>query len=348
MKTKYKYIIIGAGLSGLVTGYELLKAGEEDFIILEAQPNVGGRIFTKDTIDFGATWLQSYHTTLLNLLEELGLKTFDQYSKGQSVLVYNSMSPAHYFEMDKNQPASKRIVGGTEALILALYDKVQQKVFLQEHVVSFEEQQDAVSIKTKTNNYKSDKVIVTLPPLLASEIEFKPELPLEVVKAMEGTHTWMSNAIKVGIQFEKPFWKARGFSGTVIGQASPVIELYDHTNEENTAFSLMGFVNESLRELNEDDRRERIISFLEKYLGEEIKDYVSYSEKDWSVDRYTSGERLKSYYLSPQYGNPVFQEFYFNSKLLFSGTETAMSYGGYLEGAVLSGLNACKKITNAS
>jgi hypothetical protein len=42
----------------------------------------------------------------------------------QSVLVYSFMSPVHYFVMDKNQPVSKRIVGGTEALIDALYDLV--------------------------------------------------------------------------------------------------------------------------------------------------------------------------------------------------------------------------------
>jgi monoamine oxidase len=58
------------------------------------------------------------------------------------------------------------------------------------------------------------------------------------------------------------------------------------------------------------------------------------------------GERLKPYYLSPKYGNPIFQEFYFNLKLLFFETETAMSYRDYLEGPVLSGLNAHRKITN--
>jgi monoamine oxidase len=73
MKRYYKYVIIGAGLSGFVTGYKLLEAGEEYFIILEARDRVGGRILNKETVDFRATWLQSYHTSLLNLLEELGI-----------------------------------------------------------------------------------------------------------------------------------------------------------------------------------------------------------------------------------------------------------------------------------
>ena len=38
-------IIIGAGMAGLVAGYELARAGH-DPLILEAQNRVGGRIYT--------------------------------------------------------------------------------------------------------------------------------------------------------------------------------------------------------------------------------------------------------------------------------------------------------------
>lgn len=337
LETKYTYTIVGAGLSGLVTAYELLKSGEDDFIILEARDRVGGRILTDKNIDLGATWLQTYHTTLLHLLEELNLKTFEQYSEGQSVLVYSSMSPAHYFEMDKSQPSSKRIVGGTLALINALRDKLHHKIKLNMKVMSVQEKDAGILLHTESSDILSEKVVITLPPLLASEINFSPSLPIEVIEAMEGTHTWMSNAIKVGITFKEPFWRAKGLSGTVIGQASPVVELYDHSNYENSVFVLKGFVNESLRELCAEERKHRILKFLEEYLGKEVKDYLLYTEKDWSTDVFTAGAQLKSYYLSPQYGNPVFQKMYFNSKLLFSGTESSENYGGYLEGAVLSG-----------
>lgn len=346
MEIKYKYTIVGAGLSGLVTAYELLKSGEDDFIILEARDRVGGRILTDNHIDLGATWLQTYHATLLDLIEELNLKTFDQYAEGQSVLVYSSMSPAHYFEMDKSQPSSKRIVGGTFSLINALWEKLKHKIKLNMKVVSLHENHLGIHIHTENTDFISKKTVITIPPLLASEINYYPDLPENVVDAMEETHTWMSNAIKVGITYRKPFWRAKGFSGTVIGQASPVVELYDHCNYQNSVFALKGFVNESLRELKELDRKQRILAFLEEYLGEEIQDYISYIEKDWSEDVFTSGNQLKSYYLSPQYGNSVFQKMYYDSRLLFSGTETSKDYGGYLEGAVLSGQNAFNKIVN--
>ena len=47
-----KYIIVGAGLSGLTSAYQLEKAGETDFVILESRDRMGGRIHTNDGIDF--------------------------------------------------------------------------------------------------------------------------------------------------------------------------------------------------------------------------------------------------------------------------------------------------------
>jgi uncharacterized protein with NAD-binding domain and iron-sulfur cluster len=49
-ENKYKYIIVGGGLSGLVAAKELLDKGEDSFLIVEASDKVGGRIRT-DKLD---------------------------------------------------------------------------------------------------------------------------------------------------------------------------------------------------------------------------------------------------------------------------------------------------------
>lgn len=106
----------------------------------------------------------------------------------------------------------------------------------------------------------------------------------------------------------------------------------------------MGFVNEALRELTTTKRKERIMDYLSKHLGEEVLNYLSYEEKDWSDDWHTSCESIKSLYLSPKYGNPIFQKAYLNEKVLFAGAETAPTYGGYMDGAIESGLIAADKL----
>lgn len=74
-----KVIIVGAGMAGLVAGYELLRAGH-DPLILEAQHRVGGRIQTiRDPFapglyaEAGAMRIPRVHTLTLAYVEKFGL-----------------------------------------------------------------------------------------------------------------------------------------------------------------------------------------------------------------------------------------------------------------------------------
>lgn len=349
MKTaQSKYIIIGAGLSGLTTAHTLLKNGESDFIILEGRDTIGGRINTKNGIDLGATWFQNHHTNLDSLIDVLGLHKFEQYSKGQSVLVYNTMAPAHYFESQQNTPSAYRITGGSQAIIHKLSEALKDKIQLSTPVLELLDDSKTIQVKTEQTIFSTKKVVVTIPPKLAANLSYAPALPVNTIGVMKHTHTWMSNAMKVGLLYNRPFWRDKGLSGSVIGQVGPIIELYDHCSYDDQNFGLMGFINEGLRDVSPAQRKDRILSYLEKYLGEEVNSYTSYFEKDWSQDKFTSCKNLKSVYMSPQYGHEVFESFYFDNKLFFSGTETSPIYGGYLDGAVYSGIRAAEKIMSCN
>lgn len=343
MDTKHsKYLIVGAGLSGLVTAYALIQDGEDDFVVLEGRPEVGGRIRTEKGIDLGATWFQQHHEHLSQLMEVLNLDRFEQYSRGKSVLVYNTMAPAHYFENDASGPAANRISGGSIALINRLTSIVGDRIRLNQNAKAIADKGDRLELKTEKGLFSAEKVILTLPPKLATTLDFSPTLPDELLQSMQQTHTWMSNAIKVGIVFKDAFWRKKGFSGTMVGQVGPVIELYDHSSHDEQTHALMGFVNEGLRDTSPEDRKSRILGYLEKYLGPEVRNPIDYFEKDWSEDAFTSSQQLKSVYMSPEYGNMAFDRAYMDGKLLFSGTETSPVYGGYLEGAVYSGLKTAQ------
>lgn len=339
-----KYIIVGAGLSGLTAAYKLEKAGETDFVILESRDRVGGRILTNDGVDLGATWFQTHHKNVLGLLDELGVSKFNQYNKGRSILVYSTMAPEHYFESDPNASSAYRIVGSSSEMILKLAEPIRDSIHLETIVSGISEVGNTLSVQTDKGVFTSKKVIVTIPPKIATRIEFKPELSEVLLRAMDSTHTWMSNAMKVGMTYKDPFWRDKNLSGTVIGQVGAVTELYDHGNAEESTYALMGFLNEGLRDLSAEERKKRILEYLTKYLGVEIGDYLTYEEKDWSQDWNTSCEALKSVYMSPSYDNPVFAETYMKNRLVFSGAETSPLYGGYMDGAIYSGILAAQKV----
>ena len=72
-----KIAIIGAGISGLAAGYQLLKAGIPA-LILEKESCAGGRIRSENfgdfVIDSGAYTLPESHQTTLKIIKELGLE----------------------------------------------------------------------------------------------------------------------------------------------------------------------------------------------------------------------------------------------------------------------------------
>lgn len=347
MKTYHsKYIILGAGLSGLTTGYALAHSGESDFLILESRDRIGGRILTTNGIDFGATWFQNHHEVMLQMVDALGLQKFHQRSQGRSVMVYNTAMPAHYFESDPNAPTAFRVAGGSSALIEGLAKHISENIHCNTIASEILKIENGVRVLTNSGIFEAEKVIVTLPPQLASGLTFKPALPDGLTKAMQSTHTWMSNAMKVGLTFSKPFWRAQGLSGMVIGQVGAVTELYDHTNAAETSFSLMGFINEDLRGLTTAARKATILAYLATYLGEAVNQYLSYEEKDWSVDVHTSQIPLAPVFMAPRYGQPEFESWYLEECLLFSGAETATVNGGYMDGALRSGLLAATQLLN--
>lgn len=72
-------VIIGAGLSGLVSGYELSKHGH-NITLLEARDRVGGRVYTVrnpfsngNFAEAGASRIPSNHHYTLNYCEEFNI-----------------------------------------------------------------------------------------------------------------------------------------------------------------------------------------------------------------------------------------------------------------------------------
>lgn len=78
METKSKIIIIGAGASGIAAATRLSEHGCEDFIILEAEDRLGGRIhsvpFEETFLDLGAQWCHGQEQNIVyQLVKDLNL-----------------------------------------------------------------------------------------------------------------------------------------------------------------------------------------------------------------------------------------------------------------------------------
>lgn len=343
-------IIIGAGLSGLSTAYQLKKAGI-NFKILEAQSRLGGRIETiygkQDTpMEMGATWFGEEHLNLIQLLTELNIGYFEQHTEGISLFETMSFEPPQQYFVPANSQSAYRIKGGTFSIIDALYQRIgKENIILNTEVNGIIEEDNKIKIVDSLGNfYFSKQVIIALPPKVANDmIKFTPNFPEGINQIMKKTQTWMSGSVKFSVEYKKAFWKDNGFSGSIFSQSGLATEIYDHSNYENTKFSLKGFLTGSAFHYTHAERKEKVISQLKHYFGAEVEKFESYNDKIWD-DKYIQPK--EDIFLSPHFnnGHAVYEDSYMNGSLFFTGTETSNTFSGYMEGAIISSNSVSKRV----
>jgi monoamine oxidase len=83
--------VVGGGLSGMTAARDLKRSGLSNFVVLEARDRVGGRTLLQYPdgvlVDGGGTWVNPNQTAIFDLLHELGIERFDQYTAGESFVV---------------------------------------------------------------------------------------------------------------------------------------------------------------------------------------------------------------------------------------------------------------------
>jgi monoamine oxidase len=342
-------IIIGAGLSGLLTAYRLQQSGLP-YKILEARDRVGGRVNTVSTddgtrVEMGATWFGSQHQYLIALLDELGLSGYEQYMNGTAFFQPFSTSPAEAIKIP-GQPPSYRIKGGTSQIITTLLQKLDHKnILLNQSVKEIRSSKKGVTV-TAREVCDADRVVLCLPPKLwAKNISILPELPSELVQTALQTQTWMEDSIKVALTYARPFWQEKNLSGTLFSNTGPITEFYDHSNQERSKYALCGFVNSSYSQLSDADRHTAVMDQLCSVFGAKAMEFIDYEECVWSREGNTFAASETSHYPHQNNGNPIFRQSYMEGRLLLSGSETASAYPGYMDGAVHSANEAARKIS---
>lgn len=350
MKNEDKIFIIGGGLSGLALAYFLSKKNIRS-TILEGSPRLGGRIQTiygslGTPLELGATWFSDSHSGILTLMDELGLRKYQQYTSGRSLVQLQPSKPPKEFIVPNSEQKSYRIKDGTQQLINTLIDQLDPKsIHLNTVVNSIREFNDELIIIAENGSkFKADKVVLCLPPQIAgANIKFSPELPKSTQGVLTAVHTWMGGSIKFVLEYANPFWRDSGYSGMLFSQLGIIAEMHDHSNFEGNKFGFTGFLNNQASFYSGAYRRVLVLQQLTEILGPKVNSPLFYMDKIWSDGFIQSKHQVA---LSPHQnnGHPLLQQSYMSDKLFFSGTESAAEYPGYMEGAIRSAYENCATI----
>jgi monoamine oxidase len=201
-----------------------------------------------------------------------------------------------------------------------------------------------VRIASASGIVEARAVLVAVPPVMAAELEFSPPLAPALARALGA---WESGAvIKILVRYGSAFWRERGLSGMVMWRDLPGLFACDVGKDDDHA-ALVVFVGGPLalrwRGLGEAALRAEVSARLVEALGPQAAAMIDFSYRDWTDDRWSGGA----------YSDLIVDVTAVDAETViragiapvhFASSELSPSFPGYIEGAIVAGRIAARKI----
>lgn len=211
-------------------------------------------------------------------------------------------------------------------------------------VSRIEHKQDGVRVDTAGGAYEARSVLVAVPPMMASKIVFSPPLPSKLNAALG---VWRSGVvIKVLVRYARAFWRERGLSGMVMWRDLAGLFACDASRDDDHP-ALVVFIGGPLGErwgaFDATALRAEVATRLVAALGPEAGDILDFSFRDWTNDPFSGGGYSDLILdVDATDAEPVLVAG--APPVHFACSELSPSFPGYIEGALIAGRLAAKKV----
>ena len=155
-------------------------------------------------------------------------------------------SGAARFFSTENGAQERKIIGGTNQISECLARSIGVEKIHLNQVVYYIKQDVNTGCVVKTldgNEYRSQFIVMALPPALLSKIHFDPFLP--ALKQQMIQKYPMGSVIKTVVYYKMNFWRKKGFCGTAyidgLDDQHPVDQCYDDSKEDGSHPAIVGF-----------------------------------------------------------------------------------------------------------
>ena len=360
-----KVLILGAGMAGLVAGYELSKLGH-DVTLLEARTRPGGRVHTlrepfSDGLyaEAGAARIPDEHEITLKYVKEFDLPLepfyphklnavrFDRDGREEVPIDGFTDALTRYLGPDLGGKPERwhKIKGGSDLLPKAFAEKLAGKIHYGAAVVRIE--QDANQPRVvfmeagRQQALTADIVLCTIPFSVLRSIEL-PALSSRKREIIKRTH--YDAVSRVYLQTRNRYWEDKGLNGFAFTSSN--IEIWQPTwSQPGPRGILMTYARpgeaEKITKLKEKDRIAVTFKQLDGIFGGLRENFERGATKCWMDDEWARGAwamvGVSDFFtaVSPE------------GRIHFAG-EHLSPWVSWMQGALSSGLRAVKEIEEAA
>ena len=356
-----KIVIIGAGMAGLVAGYELSQLGH-DITILEAQARAGGRVQTlRDPFsdglyaEAGAARIPDSHDLTLKYVKLLGVPLEPMYPSRLSALRTAGSSRreismdaftnglAEYFGPEFRGPNRfSKVKGGNDNLPKAFAQRLAAKISYGSPVVKIEQDAHSARVtfldKGKPQTVSGDRVLCAVPFSVLRNIELPADFSERKRRIIENLE--YASVSRVYLQAKKRSWEEKGLNGFAL--TSEAVEIWQPTwNQPGPRGILMTYNRpgqaERIEEMKESGRISSTLAQLGQWFPGLPENFERGATKCWIEDEWARGAWS---FVGPRdyevASSPA-------GRIHFAG-EHLSQWFSWMQGALDSGLRVVKEI----
>ena len=360
-----KVLILGAGMAGLVAGYELSKLGH-DVTILEARNRPGGRVHTlREPFDdglhaeAGAARIRENHKLTLKYVKEFDLPLEPFYPSIRNVVRFDlddrreepitgftdAMTRHYGAELGGAPEIWQTIKGGMDLLPKAFAARLGNKILYGAAVVKIEQDDKQASVKFVKDGsalrMAADVILCTIPFSVLRRLDL-PALSSRKRDLIKQTH--YDNVSRVYLQTKTRFWEKKGLNGFAFTKGA--IEIWQPTwDQPSERGILMSYSRpteaDRIASLKENKRIATTLDLVDPIFNGLRANFERGFTKCWNEDEWSRAA----------WGFVGFENLLTapanEGRIYFAGEHLSPLYS-WIQGALASSLNAVKQIEERS
>ena len=300
LKSTDKVIIIGAGAGGMTAAYLLKQRGIEAQI-LEASAVYGGRMrrttdFANFPIPLGAEWLHVERGVFSEIINDASVSIDTQTTPYNPDVDFGLLDGQRISVEEVGFTIDQKFINATWFDFFEQYivPSIASQIAFNKVVESIDYSGAQIRIKTSTEEFLADRVIVSVPIKILQNgaINFSPSLPSRKLDAISKVKVW--DGCKAFIAFSEKFYPT--FTGFDIRPASAGQKLYydaaygQNTNKHVLGLFAVGVGTEPYVQLSDEELKNYMLDELDAIFdGKASASYIKHTFQNWNKEPHIGG-----------------------------------------------------------